>query len=431
VSLRWFQLLYGALWHLGLPLAIVYLWWRARRDPRYAVRLGERFGRYRERLERSVWVHAVSLGEVRSAVPVIAALLARGERVVVTHFTPAGRAETERAFGGAIAAGRLAAVWVPVETSWAYGRFFRSFRPRAGLVMEVEHWPRMILSARAAGIPLFPCNAQYPARSYAADRGRRRWRLQAVGCYAGAMAKSDRHAERFRAAGLSLVAVTGETRFDMPVPQGLVAAGAAARAALAGPRPVVALASTVEGEDAIYLSLVMMLRDEAEVAGTAPPLIVWVPRQPARFDAVADRIAAEGLRLARRSAALDDRFGPRPGVAAPDVLLGDSLGEMFGYLAMADRVVVGGGFTPRGAHNIIEALALDRPVVTGPVTWPIEYPFEEARAAGLARSADNAAGVAAALSAPVPPAAAFAAFRAAHGGAAVRTLAALDRFTSR
>jgi 3-deoxy-D-manno-octulosonic-acid transferase len=105
---------------------------------------------------------------------------------------------------------------------------------------------------------------------------------------------------------------------------------------------------------------------------------------------------------------------------------------MYAYLAMADRVVVGGGFTPKGAHNIIEALAMGKPVITGPVTWPIEYPFEEARTAGLAQSVPDAQALAEALRAPVTTSPAeIAAFTAAHSGAAARTLAALDAVTSR
>lgn len=429
MSLRWFMPIYSLLWHLGLPLIVAYLFWRGRRDPRYRAQMGERFGRYPQRMAGSVWIHAVSLGEVRSAVPLIRALLDRGERVVVTHFTPAGRSETERVMAPEIAAGQVAAVWVPIETSWAFSAFFRAFRPRAGLVMEVEHWPRMILAARAAGVPLFPCNAQYPLRSFTRDRGG--WRFHAIARYAGAMVKSDLQAERFRETGLQRVVVTGETRFDQPVPPHLVAAGKVARAALAPGRRVIAIASAVEGEDPVYLSFIRSLRDAAKALHEADPLILYIPRRPERFDEVAGFLAGEGLAPARRSTLFDAGLGLRPGSPVPDLILGDSLGEMYFYLAMADRVIVGGGFTPSGAHNIIEPLALGRPVMTGPVTWPIEYPFAEAQAAGLATPCDDAAALVRAVLAPPPDAAAIAAFVAAHSGATRRTMDALDRLTSR
>src|SRR5690606_33988300 len=170
---------------------LLYIWHRARRDQRYGRHLGQRFGLHAgTEPGGAVWIHAVSLGEMRSAAPLVRALIDRGERVVTTHFTPAGRAEAERAFAAEIAAGRMVATWVPFEYGFAYRRFFRHFRPAYGLVMEIEIWPRMVMAARAAGVPLFLCNAQYPARSFARDRRRTRVRADLVGQYAGACVKS-------------------------------------------------------------------------------------------------------------------------------------------------------------------------------------------------------------------------------------------------
>ena len=382
-------------------------------------------------MDRAVWIHAVSLGEMRSALPLVQAVLARGEPVVITLFTPAGRREAERVLGPEIAAGRVAVVWVPFEYGWAYRRFFRAFRPRAGLVMEVEHWPRMILSAQAAGVPLYPCNAQYPLRSFEADRARRPWRFALIGQYAGALVKSELQATRFRAAGLRAVEVTGEMRFDQPVPAQLLAAGLVARDWLAQGRRVVTIASAVEREDDIYISAINHLQDILRVSHE-DVLIVYVPRSPERFAEVGSRLRAAGFRVAARSDLFDASLAPVGQAPKIDVLLGDSLGEMYFYLAMADRVVAGGGFTAKGAHNVIEPLVLGKPVVTGPVTWPIAYPFAEAEAAGLARSVPDAPTLAAALAdRRTPDATTVAAFIAAHSGAAARTVAALDRLTSR
>ena len=163
------RLLYTLFLYLLLPFIPLRLLWRARKQPAYLNHVGERFGRYPQRLPGAVWVHAVSLGEMRSAVPLIRALLDRGETVVCTHFTPAGRRESTRVFGPDIAAGRLAAVWVPFELAWCFRGFFRAFRPKLGLVMEVEIWPRMVFAARDAGVPLFMCNAGYPSKSVTRD----------------------------------------------------------------------------------------------------------------------------------------------------------------------------------------------------------------------------------------------------------------------
>ncbi|WP_103256622.1 3-deoxy-D-manno-octulosonic acid transferase [Tabrizicola aquatica] len=426
MRLWWFLRLWSLLWHLGLPFVLVYLWRRGRKDPAYSQHVAERFGRYRQHLPGAIWVHAVSLGEMRSAVPLIRALLDRGERVVTTHFTPAGRREAERVFGPEIAAGKLAAVWVPFETAWAYAGFFRAFRPRAGLVMEIEIWPRMIFAARNAGVPLFMCNAQYPTKSMDRDR-KLKLRHKLMQGYAGAFVKSDLQARRFASVGVQNIHVTGELRFDQPIPPHLVAA-AAIRPELAGDRPVITFASAVEGEDELYLDAIV-----AALAHPSRPFVVYVPRKPERFDEVAGLLAARGLRFLRRSQALDAALTLPAPPAETDLLLGDSLGEMYFYIALSDRVVTGGGFTPHGAHNIIEPLALKRPVIVGPEIHTIEYPAVEAIAAGVCLRVETAAALTAALTDWQGPGdSAIQTFFAAHSGATEKTLAALDRaLTSR
>jgi 3-deoxy-D-manno-octulosonic-acid transferase len=417
---------WSALWHLGLPLVLFYLWRRGRKDPLYAQHLAERFGRYPVSLQGAYWVHAVSLGEMRSAVPLVRALLDRGEKVVTTHFTPAGRREAERVFAAEIAAGLMCVVWVPFETSWAYRRFFRSFQPVCGLVMEIEIWPRMIFASRRARVPLFMCNAQYPAKSMARDE-RFPLRHDLMCGFAGALVKSDLQAQRFASIGVRNIAVTGELRFDQPVPPALLSAALQARPRLAGGRPVVTFASVVNGEDAIYLDAI-----EAALRGPEKPFFVYVPRKPERFDEVAGLIAARGLRFLRRGEVFDAKLGLTPDPAEADILLGDSLGEMYFYLAIADRVVTCGGFTPHGAHNIIEPLALKRPVIVGPVINTIEYPATEAIEAGVCRRVETPEDLTAALAGwegPSPEV--IDAFFAEHSGATARTLAALDQLTSR
>ncbi len=413
-----FLRLWSVLWHIGLPIVLIYLLKRGRKDPLYSRHLAERFGRYRTGLPGAVWIHAVSLGEMRSAVPLVRALLDRGESVVTTHFTPAGRREAGKVFAPEIAAGRLAAVWVPFETAWAYRGFFRAFRPKLGLVMEIEIWPRMIFAARKAGVPLFMCNAQYPTDSMARD-ARFGVRPALMRGFAGALVKSGLQAERFASVGVSNITVTGELRFDQPIPEDQLVAGAGLRPPLAGSRPVIAFASVTEPEEALFLSAT-----QAILATPNPPLILFIPRAPERFDDVARSLAGLGVRLARRSLDLAPDFTRRD--AAPmDVLLGDSLGEMYFYLSLADRVVVGGGFQPKGSHNIIEPLALERPVIVGPHIQTIEYPAVEALAAGvcLQTSADRL--VADVMSWPDPAPETISRFVAAHSGAAERTLRAI------
>ena len=429
LSLRLFRLFWALLWTAGLPLALIYLWRRGRKDPAYTAALAERFGHYTRPMPGAVWVHAVSLGELRSAVPLIRALFAQGERVVTTHFTPAGRAEAERVFAADIAAGRMQAVWVPFDVGWAFAGFFRTFRPRYGLVMEIEIWPGMVFAARGAGVPLLMCNAQYPADSLARDARGLRLRQQVMAGFAGALVKSDLQARRFAGAGVQNIAVTGELRFDQPVPQGQVQAGAAARHWIgAAHRRVICIASAIEGEDPIFLHAIAALRQDHAARGAAMPLFVYVPRRPERFDEVAATLAATGLTVLRRSS-LPGAFAPEgwpaPG-ECPDVFLGDSLGEMYAYLSMADTAVIGGGFNPKGSHNISEALVLGLPVLTGPHVQTIEFPFFEAEAAGVALRCAGGEELARHLIAGWrPDAAAIEGFVASQRDATARTLAAI------
>lgn len=434
LPLRLFLWFWSALWTAGLPIILTYLWRRGRKDPDYFKHLRERFGWYSGTLPGAVWIHAVSLGELRSAVPLIRALLDRGEFVVTTHFTPAGRREAERVFADDIALGRMLVVWVPFETKWAYAGFFRSFQPKYGLVMEIEIWPRMVFAARAARVPLFMCNAQYPVKSMARDASRLKLRHEIMRGFAGALVKSQLQADRFTSIGMQNVVVSGELRFDQPIPPQLITAGVAARRDMnAQNRRVITIASAIEGEDPIYLHAIAALRDHHLRHGLALPMIIYVPRRPERFEEVAAALSQVGLNVAKRSIVFaPDLVAKTPPPIGVDVLLGDSLGEMYFYLAMADQVIVGGGFNPKGAHNIIEPLALRKPVITGPHTGTIEYPFAEAQTAGVAISVADAAALSAALiNGFQPEAQAIDAFFAAHSGGTAKTLAALPDLMAR
>lgn len=428
MKLSLFMVFYRLLWVVVLPIGLLYLWQRGRRDPDYTKQFAERFGFYSAALPQNpIWFHAVSIGETRSALALIRLALQRGDSVVLTHFTPAARRDSTRQFAAEIAAGQLAVVWAPLDMQWCYRRFFRACCPRIGLPLEVEVWPAMIYAARAAGVPLYMCNAQYAPGPFARDRKWLRFRRWCIAAFAGAFVKSEGQAVRFGMVGLQNVTVTGELRFDQPVPPALTQAAEKLRPLIAPTREVLAIASGVEGEEDLYVAVVSQWIAACRAAGKAAPLVIYVPRAPERFGAVAQKLRDAGLAVCKRSEGLDKDLRQTAALGQIDVLLGDSLGEMFFYLSLADRVIVGGGFTPRGAHNIIEPLLLKKPVLTGPWTWPIEFPFTEAAAAGVAHSVPDQEALLAALQAPlVDRTAQIDAFLAQHIGASARTLAQID-----
>jgi len=427
---------YRLLWVALLPVGLVYLLLRGRRDALYAQDIAERFAIYRQPLPQgAVWLHAVSLGETRSALALIRLLLRRGDKVIVTNFTPTGRREAMRQFAPEIASGQMAVVWVPFDMMWTYGRFFKACRPRIGLTLEVEVWPAMIFAAQRAGVPLYMCNGQYASPPLARDSRGLRIRQRVIRGLAGVFVKSRLQAERFAQIGVQNITVTGELRFDQPIPQAHLDAGLALRELYLsqfglGQRPeVIGIASGVEGEEDLYVALIQDLRAAALRANIPHPLFIYVPRAPERFGVVAEQLAKAGFPTLRRSVALGPDLGLLAGSVPADtaVLLGDSLGEMFFYLSLTDRVIVGGGFTPRGAHNIIEPLSLGKPVLTGPYVWTIEYPFAEAEAASIASIAKDGPHLAAILAEAAPDVAPMIkAFLAEHAGASARTLHAID-----
>ncbi|MEN9383195.1 MAG: hypothetical protein RI959_163 [Pseudomonadota bacterium] len=386
-----FVTVYHALWHLLLPVVLGLLWKKGKKEPLYRQHWAERFGCVQSKLVSPIWVHSSSMGELRGASPFVKALLAQGLPVYHTTFTPAGRSEAQRQFAAAIQTGQLQVGYLPLELSWAVRRFIRAVKPRCAIMTEIDTWPVLLRTIKRCGLPLVMANAQYPRKSL--ERDQKWWALRSgvFQAYDLVLCKSTTHAQRFMEVGCRDVRVVGETRFDLPLPAAQLTAGQAlvlAENLHITQRPVLAVASAVEGEDEQFLDAFQRLRKALAAAGRPSPLLVYVPRSPQRFDAVYDLMTAQGLRVQRRSTALDAHLKPMPGsrLDETDVLLGDSLGEMYFYLTLAQAVVVGASFVPLGSHNVIEPLALKKPVLVGPSMWGIEYPGVEAIEAGVLAS---------------------------------------------
>lgn len=408
------RLAYALAWLAITPLVLLRLAWRARKQRGYLDRIAERFGRYGpiEPAPR-IWVHAVSVGETRAAVPIIEALGARfpRHRILLTHMTPTGRATGEALLGD-----RVERAWLPYDIGFAVRGFVARFRPQFGIVLETEIWPRLLEECRNAAVPVVLANARLSARSarrYARFPRLTRWALANL---AGIAAQTAADAQRFCALGAHAVAVTGNVKFDLAVPAEALERGREFRALFGSRRRIWVAGSTREGEEALLL--------EALAADPPPPetLLVIVPRHPQRFDEVAALALARGFSTARRSAgrAVD------PSVR---VLVGDSMGEMLAYYGAADVVIMGGSLLPFGGQNLIEACALGRPVIVGPHTYNFEEAAESAIAAGAAlrvRDAREALAAAGALAADADRARAMgeraSAFVDAHRGAVERLM---------
>lgn len=357
-----------------LPWAVLHLLWRARRQPEYLRHWGERFGFFATVSSApTLWLHAVSVGETRAAQPLVAALREHypGHRILFTHMTPTGRATSEALFGDDVER-----IYLPYDTPWAMRRFLRHYRPAFGLIMETELWPNLIAACREAGMPLCLVNARLSQRSakrYASFPTLTREALQGLAAI-GAQSADD--AARLTALGARSVTVTGNIKFDIEAPPAQLELARELRARC-GSRPVWLAASTREGEEALILDAWKRVG-----AGNAA-LLVIVPRHPQRFDEVARLATERGFALQRRS---EDAAV----AATTQILIGDSMGEMFAYYAAADIAFIGGSLLDFGSQNLIEAAACGTPILIGPSTRNFAEAARAAIACGAARTIADA-----------------------------------------
>jgi 3-deoxy-D-manno-octulosonic-acid transferase len=373
--------LYSAMWWLALPVVLGRLWWRGRSEPGYRRHWGERLGFYgpRPAPQCTIMVHAVSVGETRAAEPLVEALLAAWPdcRILLTHMTPTGRATGRALF--AHHGARVVQSYLPYDAGLIVRRFLRHYTPRVVILMETEVWPNLIAACAALEAPVALVNARLSERSL--RRGQRFGKLMTDAARAITLvaAQTEADAGRVRSLGAPDVRVTGSVKFDVVAPPAALETGAWLRARI-GPRPVLLCASTRDGEEAMIL-------DAFQAMAARPPgmLLVIVPRHPQRFDEVARLVEARGLSLARRSQLADD--------IQADVLLGDSMGEMFAYYAACDCAFIGGSLLPLGGQNLIEACAVGKPVLVGEHTFNFAQATEEAVAAGAAVRVTDAAGL--------------------------------------
>ena len=350
---------------LALPLILLRLWWRGRREPGYREHVHERFGIYTsEKTDKAIWVHAVSVGEARAAAPLVRALknLLPDLPLVMTCTTAAGRETVKQVYGESVHS-----VFLPYDYPESVQGFLERFRPRLAVLMETELWPNLLAQCERHGVPVVLANARMSEKSAS---GYRRWRaLTAPGIrsLAAVCAQSEADAERLRALGAPRVEVTGNLKFDVVLDEGQLAAGREWRKKLG--RPVLLLASTREGEEKI------LLEETAKADGF---LVLVVPRHPQRFDEVALFSQSRRTQI------------PVPG-PHEKVHLGDTMGEMAFYYGACDVAVIGGSFMPLGGQNLIEALAAGAPVVVGPSMFNFAEATRLALDAGAAIQREDAA----------------------------------------
>ncbi|WP_135468268.1 3-deoxy-D-manno-octulosonic acid transferase [Crenalkalicoccus roseus] len=361
------------LWRLGAaaaaPVLPLLLRRRAARGKEVAARLSERFGEGAARPPgRLLWLHAASVGETASVLPVLEALAARAPQlsVLLTTGTVTAARLLEQRLPPALR-GRVLHRFAPLDVPAWVGRFLAGWRPDAAAFVESELWPNLVLAARARGIPLALVNARLSARSA------RRWARApglartVLGSFALVLAQSEADAARLAALGAPAPRCLGNLKDAAPPLPAAPEAMAALRAAV-GARPVLLAASTHPGEEALAIAAHRLL------APRLPGLLtVLVPRHPERGAEVA--AAAAGLAVARRAA------GAMPGPEVA-VYVADTLGELGLFYRLAGVAFVGGSLVPHGGQNPLEPARLGCPVLVGPHCWNFAEPVARLLGAG-------------------------------------------------
>lgn len=354
------RLAYVILSYLLAPVYAMYWLFRGLAERAYWDRFGQRFGfGYPQLPPGSIWLHAVSVGEVQATAPLVRQLLARfpGRQMVITTVTPTGAARAQALFGDSVAHS-----YIPYEAPFAINRFFAAVKPGMALIMETEIWPNLYYACGRRNIPLVLVSARISPKSVGKYR---RWlplfrETLSFGIVIAAQSEAD--ADRFRSLGSSpeRTSVTGNIKFDIELPADLPEQGAELRSREFGNRPVWIAASTHDGEEDQLLDAHARLRQALPDA-----LLILVPRHPERFNGVAANLNRRGIKFVARTQGVP---------CAPDtqVFLGDTMGEVPLFYAASDIAFVGGTLVPIGGHNLLEPAALGIPIVTGPYLFNTE-----------------------------------------------------------
>ncbi len=365
------RFLYDLLIHLTLPLILLRIWYRGRREPPYRQTLWKRFGHY-SGAPVDIWIHAVSLGEVRGAEPLIREVRERRPelRILLTSSTAAGLLA-----GRSLAADGLIPACAPIDLRWAVRRFLRRARPRLLVLMERELWPNVILESKAMGIKVALLNARLgatAARRYALLSGLVRQLLQAVDL---AVCQSTTDSERFISLGMKPAVV----RILRSLKLGMVPKRASPGRCAILPRGEAAwlAASTHRGEEEAVLRIHNRLRQ------SAGDIRLWLaPRHLRRVPDVERLLVAANMRHVRLSEGREQ--------ADAEILLIDTQGDLASLYAEADLAFIGGSLVDAGGHNVAEAAASGTPVIVGPHTGNWQETVAALAAAGGLRIAADA-----------------------------------------
>jgi 3-deoxy-D-manno-octulosonic-acid transferase len=352
------HILYSLLLTAGFALALPWFLWKGRSTGKYVRTFRERMGRLPVYLnvdgDRSIWIHAVSVGEVLAARPLVPALRERfpGHRVFLSTTTITGNAVAKKSVRGVDGL-----FYMPFDFPHPVRRALDVLNPSLLVLVETELWPNLIHEARRRGTRIALVNGRISTRSFPRYMKARRFLSLVLSEVDLFLMQGEAHAERIRALGAPAdrVQVTGNLKFDAVLPGRVPERLARLLQGGTTPRPLWVAGSTVGGEEELVLSAFHRVRERVPQAR-----LLLAPRHPERFAAVPTLVEAAGFRCLRRSALDPAAWGDG------EVLLLDTLGELAQVYGLASVVFVGGSLVPAGGHNILEPAVAGKAVVVGP-----------------------------------------------------------------
>ena len=351
------RLLYSLLLTLLLPLILTRLFIKGSSDNRYRRNIGDRLGQITRPLGTiDVWIHAVSVGEVNAAVPLVTAFrkLHPRCRILITTTTPTGLDQVTAHLGD-----RVVHCYLPFDHPFFIARFLRTISPRLLIIMERELWPNIIHGCHKRSIPVVIANARLSQRScnrYAYVLPLMRPALAIVSAVA-AQTEADRSRLMTLGAHPDHILTTGNIKYDVTVSAKTMDTAQSMRQDWGRHRLIIVAGSTHEGEEAVLLDIFDPLREHYPGL-----LLILAPRHPERFDAVFQLVKNRGFNT--------HRHGDGSTVVPPaaEVHLRDTMGELPLLYAAADIAIVGGSLIEIkgiGGHNLLEPCAVATPVLFG------------------------------------------------------------------
>jgi 3-deoxy-D-manno-octulosonic-acid transferase len=345
--------IYNLFLYLLTPFLLLRLLWKSRKNIAYRQRMLERFAYFDfPALTDSIWVHAVSVGESISAVPLIQELIRDYPQttIVVTTMTPAGAERIREIFKG-----QALQLYVPYDYPCSIKRFLRHINPKILILMETELWPNILYYSAESQIPIILANARLSEKSFVNYKKIHSFMRSMLNCITIVAAQSKLDAERFLVLGLDpkKILVTGNIKFDVKVPDDLFERAKQLRLVWGKDRPVWIAASTHKGEEEKILAAAKIVHEILPES-----LLLLAPRHPQRFNEVFDLCLKKGFATVRYSANQKCQV-------STNVILVDVMGQLLLFYAASNIAFVGGSLVACGGHNLLEPAVLAKPVISG------------------------------------------------------------------